>query len=727
MSSSKKLSSVYTALISVSFEHHDVDENWPSATASFTSSLPAKTADLMGYLPPLDEDSTTVSTTMSHSYDSKCMDALRNVVASLAPVGAAALSALNDTVVVLQSAELSALSSLSVTTMVTLGALRIDREVLLAARAIALNVTYFPQNVRWSVRNITNNYENGANLAFVADVSLFSSSTFALISAPLGGWISKDIPLLSATTVNLFLDMQCGETSILALSISIPAPGVDRLYAEKIEATTRYSQLLSSLGRGASSTSLGRVLATRSLVLCNSDEAVGGGLIDLQLDICSADPSPGSGEFIARSAIVSNIVVLGVVHTAFLALVVIWSLLTRTTLGDAALRFCLPSSLLPVWTAFVPSTAAAAALLFSQLESNYGLCTATDIALAAVGSVISLVPLLSCGVMWVLWTTNENVIALNCVRRGAHHGVQQRLLHHLLRIVDRRWEWTVSCGAATPRPEDLLKPLWAVLLEYRVLWYVTFDLANLTMIAVIGLASGLGGSTLCRGFTAATLGLLAFQLVVLCYTQPFTSIFSFLHGVATLTLTCMSVAFQLAYIELSSNTSTSFLWLVDASAVCNIAVVGISALKLLLDILQVFAAGFRRFQTLSEALCGDSAGAPAVPLQLLSIVAMDDQKSDDDDVEDVATILFYDDDDAPDADNNMLSPVNSLANLRSVGSRGMSMRKLKGLDDRLEDLEDQYQKKNLDMFAAANKQFVGGLAYSTPKQLTDGDEEIVNM
>ncbi|CUI14134.1 membrane-associated protein, putative, partial [Bodo saltans] len=59
--------------------------------------------------------------------------------------------------------------------------------------------------------------------------------------------------------------------------------------------------------------------------------------------------------------------------------------------------------------------------------------------------------------------------------------------------------------------------------------------------------------------------------------------------VLTTALTCVSVAAQLAFV-LTSFTSTSGLWLLGASAVCNLLVLGLSVVKMLLDAWELWSA-----------------------------------------------------------------------------------------------------------------------------------------
>lgn len=132
---------------------------------------------------------------------------------------------------------------------------------------------------------------------------------------------------------------------------------LSRSFAPQVEGTVRYSQVASILAGGASSGSaLGRVMAIRSMVLCDANSAVGGGVIDLSLSICrqlltSDDDSALS---VSRSAIVSNVVLIVVVTVTVFVLTISWSMVAHVSWKDSAPSLRVPSSLLPVLTAVAP-------------------------------------------------------------------------------------------------------------------------------------------------------------------------------------------------------------------------------------------------------------------------------------------------------------------------------------------------------------------------------------
>ncbi|CUG19508.1 membrane-associated protein, putative [Bodo saltans] len=117
------------------------------------------------------------------------------------------------------------------------------------------------------------------------------------------------------------------------------------------------------------------------------------------------------------------------------------------------------------------------------------------------------------------------------------------------------------------------------------------------MVSCAGAASGLDGSgAACRGWGLLAVLLMVAQLVVMFPMRPFTTLFSFVQAVVILALTILSALSQLVYIWAYAN-DTSGVWLVNASAGCSLAVVGLSAVNILLNGAQLWAAAVRRIET----------------------------------------------------------------------------------------------------------------------------------
>lgn len=147
-----------------------------------------------------------------------------------------------------------------------------------------------------------------------------------------------------------------------------------------------------------------------------------------------------------------------------------------------------------------------------------------------------------------------------------------------------------------------LRNAWVALLEYRAVWYGALDGALLATVAALGVAGGLDASApdLCRACTALIIALIMSQLVVLALSQPFTTLFSFVHAAVSLSLTCLSVVAQLAFVQISSADSSK-LWLAQFSAACDLAVVGVTAVRILFDVSGVASAAGRRLALLRSS------------------------------------------------------------------------------------------------------------------------------
>ncbi|CUG91790.1 membrane-associated protein, putative, partial [Bodo saltans] len=203
-----------------------------------------------------------------------------------------------------------------------------------------------------------------------------------------------------------------------------------------------------------------------------------------------------------------------------------------------------------------------------------------------------------CFIVYV-WTSLERQESeVSCervdVRRAEPVSCIETTVGVVIKGTERRWKW---------RCNDLsqLKYAWVLLLDVRLLWYAVMDSALLVVVAIAAVVGGLNGSgdvDSCRGWSIAVIVLMCIQLLVLLYDQPFTSLFANVHAALTLALTCLSTAFQLAFLYESSSNSVSLLWLIEASAVCGLIVVGVSGLKTLVDLRDVVAACRRRFAML---------------------------------------------------------------------------------------------------------------------------------
>lgn len=239
----------------------------------------------------------------------------------------------------------------------------------------------------------------------------------------------------------------------------------------------------------------------------------------------------------------------------------------------------------------VPSSAACATLLLARLGSSE--CVALDVVLGVVGLALSSLPGVVFLLLWAChvsdWCDSRWITIAHSSKRASISG--HPLAAMVKRMTTRRWEWNTIHG-------DVVGMVfaWPVLLEYRELRYGAIDSGVLLMVSIASVISGLDRSNAqCRGWGLVALLLLIAQVVVVLVVQPFTTLFSQVWAIITISLTCLGVLAQLVFVW--SNSS----WLIDAAAVCSLAVLGVSMLQLLLDGARTVTAMRRRTALLLQA------------------------------------------------------------------------------------------------------------------------------
>lgn len=423
-------------------------------------------------------------------------------------------------------------------------------------------------------------------------------------------WFDASISMFSATSINATILLEYNGDGKLLLTVTIPLPSASRDIPSKVAAAVRYSQLASLVGGVTSGAALGRIMATRSIALCTLDTLTNGGLIDVGFRICAlsiSDESPHQAALAsARSAIASNFMLLIVVSSIALCVVMFWGVMVRKSLRSAACALCLPSSLLPLCIAVTPSSISSAIVLFAFHTEDSPTCNGVDVIVGLLGLVVGIAPAV---LLSVCWWCKVRVGTWQCslksdrilTRQSATELEKQYcgfpfFQRHLGFFLDRRYVWT------TLTSKEPLAPMWPVLLEYRDLRYATLDNAVLIAVACTGTLGGLSGSEVaCRGWGVVSLALFVVQLVFLIVSRPFSTHFSTGHGAATLALTIVGVMGQLVFVFTSATTDTD-LWLIAVSSICSIIVVGLTVVKMMMDVGEVLRAVRRRLVTLRALL-----------------------------------------------------------------------------------------------------------------------------
>ncbi|CUI13468.1 GP46-like surface antigen, putative, partial [Bodo saltans] len=453
----------------------------------------------------------------------------------------------------------------------------------------------------WKIGNVSS-LVNHQLLSYEAVSSNTVSWNAAVVLAPASGWISASVPLLVGQTFYVNVTLMCYGASMLHVLVAVPAPGVPQQYAQLVKASSGYAQVASIIAGGASSGSaLGRVLATRSMVLCNADAALGGGVIDLNVNICDIEGA-SDNRCSSHSTLCDR-----QQHPAP------WLCgggggTSLRSMGLSELQQGLFSSSNP---RLVPSFVAAIGVDRSgplvcvkrgvpSCRATISSCVGVDVVLGVLGLLVAIVPCAVFALLWCVRVAGGESATWVCVAKHeeAKHNHRHHLLHRLLR---RRYEWRSALddheGRATPSD---IKAAWVVLLEYRELRYGALDAGVLAAVSCVSVLSGLNGSTTeCRGWGLMTVLLMTAQLVVLCALRPLTSMCSMILSCATLLLTILGSLLQLVFVWAFS-TNTCGLWLIDVSAVLSLIVVGVSIIKMGLDFFQLMAAIRRRIVAIAQ-------------------------------------------------------------------------------------------------------------------------------
>jgi hypothetical protein len=266
--------------------------------------------------------------------------------------------------------------------------------------------------------------------------------------------------------------------------------------------------------------------------------------------------------------------------------------------------FCVPSTLLPALMVVLPSTTSSVAFLFAKMGDSS--VVACDVMIGLVGVAVIASPFC---IMLVIWRAalqlhhpGEGLMpasAISCERvptpeesGGSITSVcgGALVVAYVKELARQRWKWK---GAALSQ----LTFASVLLQEYRLVWYAVVDAAVLAVSASAAVAGGLNRSSdtlLCRGCGVGVMFLMCLQLMMLVFVQPYTSLLAFAVATLTLGLTCLGTACQLVLMFMTPPDALTELWLIEAAAVCDLAVVGASGIKTLLDLRIVVTACQRR-------------------------------------------------------------------------------------------------------------------------------------
>ncbi|CUG93633.1 membrane-associated protein, putative [Bodo saltans] len=176
-------------------------------------------------------------------------------------------------------------------------------------------------------------------------------------------------------------------------------------------------------------------------------------------------------------------------------------------------------------------------------------------------------------------------------------------------------------GVVQRGPPSWRRLATVILIDYALVWYVFVDVAVLTAAGFLGAVSSLGSGSACRSSAAVLLVLYLGQLVLCAVVRPFTTLFSHVYALFTLTLSTLAVACQVWYLFGSFVDGVdlgALSQLLTAAAVCDIVVSAVSMLKSLFDVFDVLRACRRHIKVMFPNLFVHFASAePTQPKPLI--------------------------------------------------------------------------------------------------------------
>ncbi|CUG85014.1 Hypothetical protein, putative, partial [Bodo saltans] len=130
------------------------------------------------------------------------------------------------------------------------------------------------------VRPNAKNYSNNKDTRWVL-LHLDSNVNDDVDTAGSSRWVDSDAPLLTDQWIELSAIVTLAAVPVLAVAVRVPVPGAAQQLTAEVRTTTRATQAVTVFSGGVSSISgIGRVMATRSIAMCDADEAVTSGVFD---------------------------------------------------------------------------------------------------------------------------------------------------------------------------------------------------------------------------------------------------------------------------------------------------------------------------------------------------------------------------------------------------------------------------------------------------------------
>jgi hypothetical protein len=386
-----------------------------------------------------------------------------------------------------------------------------------------------------------------------------------------GEWTQR-VGLYSDTVLLIGIPLLCGGAggSSHVLTLQVPAPGLSQALSGEVRSVTTAGQWVSLAGQPGSSGAVARVTLSRTLQLCGSGDI--SGLIAVPTR-CQGDDGT-AGNLVAAACGLA----LALALCSGVALVSAPRAPSTAPFVDAMRRLAFPSCLLPLLVAILPSTAGMSVVQLVGAATSAG-CDSVNGALGVLG-LLYCVAVVAGALGVFFWTRGH--MEVHKVQRGAQPALPLLRLVNAMMARRYRWRHTDPTAASADRHVAL------VLQEYRLVWFFCLDAAVLLASGVlVGVAQASGETAVCAGCGAAIAVMYLAEGVTCAVQRPFTTLFGHVYCAVSLGLSAVSVALQTANLLLQWGESTDYDTLnrlLLGSAVCDLCVMGISLVRLALDL-----------------------------------------------------------------------------------------------------------------------------------------------
>jgi hypothetical protein len=623
---------------------HTASHSPPSATPSPTSSAPTVAQSRTAATPTGPTHSTALSNscaaTPSHALFSRsntrdtsaitpsvyCAVALTPNGGSIHPLTRDALPA-SVTVVALDDAAAPALPLVATAAGIARVLLFLPHRVLAVNLSLALGGfvrSGRPLDNAWALTQATLDVfldPSGAAMPLlsaavpftVAHTVVAGSQQFTTVhlSAPLadsgGGttrrWLPASLSAFRAAVLAVTLVWRCPEDPSVTASVvlRVPCPGEAQPLAAEVKAASTAAQYSAALAGPASGGAVGRVAAVRSLVLCSAD-TVAEGLLPLTVRACDDVLTSA----LARGAVIGNLTLFAAACLLMAAVATAYAQVACVQACSAVVALGIPSPLLPLVTATVPSTAAATFYLLQRRAC------AVDGAIAAVGVAMCFFPIAALVLLAYVVPRELRLVRLEVPPSAVASSCVPVPL--LSRLFYRRSRWidaeSDGPGGGAAELSGLRRCATVVLLDYAAVWYAAVDIAVLAAACLLGAVSALGSAGACRGSAVAVLLLYGGLLALCAVAQPFTTLFSHVYALTSLALSTVAVACQVWYLFGVTDDDAdleALRKLLTVAAVCDLLVAGISVAKASVDGIDMLRACRRHAAVMYAVLRGKAA------------------------------------------------------------------------------------------------------------------------